>query len=78
MKDPYDRVTYDIFQQNAVTTKERCMTDYEIFKWLYAHVTFIERIRDGFAMTYKDCNDKEQIILGMDIKDCVRKACTIS
>ena len=52
------------------------MTDYEIFNWLYAHVVYIERIHRGFAITYTDSNGTEQIVLGEDIKDCVRKACT--
>lgn len=49
------------------------MTDYDIFNWLYAYVVCIERIHHGFALTYNDSNGVEQVVLGDDIKACVRK-----
>jgi len=49
------------------------MTDYEIFNWLYAHVVFIERLKSGkFALTY-NTDGTDRIIIGDDIKDCVRR-----
>lgn len=51
------------------------MTDYEIFNWLHAYVKFIERLKSGkFAVTYTNLSGDEVIVIGDDIKDCVRKA----
>jgi len=51
------------------------MTDYEIFNWLHAHMVYIERLKSGkFAVTYNNLNGNETIIIGDNIKDCVRKA----
>lgn len=50
------------------------MTDYEILNWLSIHVTFIERLKSGkFAVTYINTSGDETVIIGEDIKDCVRK-----
>lgn len=57
------------------TCKDLVMTDYDIFKWLYAHVVFIERLKSGkFAITYSNLSGDDVIVIGEDIKDCVRKA----
>lgn len=51
------------------------MTDYEIFNWLHAHMVYIERLKGHkYALTWKNIDGKQYIIMGGDIKDCVRKA----